>query len=58
MDIKDLDRIRERVNRDRVESDHLQNFEVVKKSDILQLCPHFEFGSKFVDDIYDSKFSQ
>ena len=56
MDIKDLDRIRERVNRDRVESDHLQNFEVVKKSDIFQLCPHFEFGSKFVDDIYDSKF--
>ena len=56
MDIKDLDRIRERVKRDKVESDQLQNFEVVKKSDISQLCPHFEFGSKFVDDIYDSKF--
>ena len=56
IDITDLDRIRERLKKDRAESDHLQSFEVVKKSDISQLCPNFEFGSKFVDDIYDAKF--
>ena len=42
---------------DHDETENLQMFRTVKKSDLSQPCPNFDFGTKYVDDLHDEKFN-
>lgn len=57
VDISDINIIKERILRDKEETNSLKDFDKVKKKDLPLLCPNFEgYNNLFVDDIKDPKF--